>query len=164
MFMSKAFLLLGSNLGDRAGAISIAISMLQEIGNMVSLSSVYQTAAWGKKDQPDFLNQVIILETLLSPDELLKKIMQIEIKMGRVRKNKWAERIIDIDILYFNDDIIVSEHLKIPHPQIQFRRFTLIPLNEIAPDFKHPVLNITSGQMLDRCEDRLEVKKLMVDS
>jgi 2-amino-4-hydroxy-6-hydroxymethyldihydropteridine diphosphokinase len=162
--MNRAFLLLGSNLGDRSRTISGAIRLLQEIGNIIGFSSIYQTAAWGKKDQPDFLNQVIILEISLSPDELLKKIMGIEIKMGRVRANKWAERTIDIDILYFNEEIVVTEHLKIPHPQIQFRRFTLMPLNEIAPDFKHPVLNITSAQMLEGCEDRLEVKKLTVNN
>jgi 2-amino-4-hydroxy-6-hydroxymethyldihydropteridine diphosphokinase len=162
--MNKVFLLLGSNLGDRNNTISGAIKLLQEIGNLVGFSSVYQTAAWGKKDQPDFLNQVILLETLLSPQDLLKKIMEIEIKMGRIRANKWAERTIDIDILYFNKDIIVSDHLKIPHPQIQFRRFTLIPLNEIAPELKHPVLNITSAQMLERCEDALEVKKFAVNN
>jgi 2-amino-4-hydroxy-6-hydroxymethyldihydropteridine diphosphokinase len=162
--MNKAFLLLGSNLGDRINAISQAIKLLQETGNIVAFSSVYQTAAWGKKDQPDFLNQVIILETSISSEELLKKIMEIEIKMGRVRADKWAERTIDIDILYFNEEIIVRENLKIPHPQIQFRRFTLVPLNEIAPEFKHPVLNITSVQMLERCEDKLEVKRLLVNS
>ena len=161
--MNKVFLLLGSNLGDRAGTLSGAIKLLEDAGNITGLSSIYQTAAWGKKDQPDFLNQVIIFETSLSAYELMKKLLEIEIKMGRVRTDKWAERTIDIDILYFNEDIIVSEHLKVPHPQIQFRRFTLIPLNETAPDFRHPVLNITSTQMLNRCADKLEVKKLLVD-
>jgi 2-amino-4-hydroxy-6-hydroxymethyldihydropteridine diphosphokinase len=159
--MNRAFLLLGSNLGDRKKTIADAIGMLQqEAGEIIRLSAIYQTEAWGKKDQPDFLNQVILLETKLSPEELLKKMMRIEIKLGKVRVNKWAERTIDIDILYFNEEIIISEHLKIPHPQIQFRKFTLIPLNEIAPDFRHPVLNITSNQMLERCKDDLLVLKL----
>jgi 2-amino-4-hydroxy-6-hydroxymethyldihydropteridine diphosphokinase len=158
--MNKVFLLLGSNLGDRAATLSHAVKLLEDTEKIIGSSSVYQTAAWGKKDQPDFLNQVIILETALTPDKLLKKIMGIEMQMGRVRADKWAERTIDIDILYFNDEIIVSEHLKIPHPQIQSRHFTLIPLNEIAPGFKHPVLNISTVQMLERCEDKLEVRKV----
>jgi 2-amino-4-hydroxy-6-hydroxymethyldihydropteridine diphosphokinase len=158
--MNKVFLLLGSNVGNRERALSDATGLLQESGSLISFSSVYQTAAWGKSDQPDFLNQVIILETALSAENLLKKVLEIEIKLGRVRSNKWAERTIDIDILYFNREIIISEHLKIPHPEIQFRRFTLIPLTEVAPDFKHPVLNITSAQMLESCKDRLEVRKV----
>jgi 2-amino-4-hydroxy-6-hydroxymethyldihydropteridine diphosphokinase len=157
--MNKAFLLLGSNLGNREKTISEAIKMLGEAGTINSISSLYRTGAWGKKDQPDFLNQVIILEIGFSCEDLLKKILEIEIKLGRVRGHKWAERTIDIDILYFNQEIIVTEHLKIPHPQIQFRRFTLIPLTEIAPGYKHPVLNISSIQMLERCEDKLEVVK-----
>jgi len=157
--MNEVFLLLGSNLGNRRRTLSEAIGLLQEAGSLISFSSVYQTAAWGKQDQPDFLNQIIVLETALSAQDLLKKILEIEVKLGRVRNNKWAERTIDIDILYFNQDIIVSDQLKIPHPQIQFRRFTLIPLHEIVPDFKHPVLNITSAQMLERCQDKLEVRK-----
>jgi 2-amino-4-hydroxy-6-hydroxymethyldihydropteridine diphosphokinase len=157
--MNKAFLLLGSNLGDKEKTISQAIKMLGESGTIYGISSLYRTVAWGKKDQPDFLNQITILETGFSCEDLLKKILEIEIKLGRVRGHKWAERTIDIDILYFNQEIIVTEHLKIPHPQIQFRRFTLIPLAEIAPDHKHPVLNISSAQMLERCEDRLEVVK-----
>jgi 2-amino-4-hydroxy-6-hydroxymethyldihydropteridine diphosphokinase len=159
--MNKAFLLLGSNLGNREKTISEAIKMLRETGSVNTISSLYRTVAWGKRDQPDFLNQVIILDTELSCEDLLKKILGIEIKLGRIRGHKWAERTIDIDILYFNQEIIVSEHLKIPHPQIQFRRFTLIPLAEIAPLFRHSVLNINTMQMLEKCKDQLEVIKIL---
>ncbi|MFL5729098.1 MAG: 2-amino-4-hydroxy-6-hydroxymethyldihydropteridine diphosphokinase [Cytophagaceae bacterium] len=158
--MNKAYILLGSNLGDRKKIMTEATEMLQEAGSIVLFSSIYKTAAWGKQDQPDFLNQVIVLETALTAEKLLTKLMETEMRLGRVRADKWAERTIDMDILYFNDEIIVTEHLKVPHPQIQFRRFTLVPLFEIAPDLRHPVLNISSATMLERCVDKLEVIKL----
>jgi 2-amino-4-hydroxy-6-hydroxymethyldihydropteridine diphosphokinase len=114
--MNKVFLLLGSNVGNRERALSEAIGLLQEAGSLISFSCVYQTAAWGKSDQPDFLNQVIILETVLSAENLLKKVLEIEIKLGRVRSNKWAERTIDIDILYSTSgNSIPPLYINTPH-------------------------------------------------
>jgi len=129
------------------------------IGNIVAASSLYQTAAWGKTDQPDFLNQVLIVETELSAADTLSVLLAIEEKMGRVRTEKNAPRIIDIDILFFNDDIIQEKDLIIPHPEIQNRLFVLTPLNELAPNYIHPVLAKTIHELLLGCKDVLNVKK-----
>lgn len=155
------FLLLGSNLGDRLLNISQAIDNIeQEIGNIINQSSIYKTAPWGKTDQPSFYNQVVQTSTLLPPSQLLDKIISIENKIGRKRLKKWGERIIDIDILYYNQIIFNTQELSIPHPEIKNRLFTLIPLCEIASDFIHPVLNVTQQQLLEQCNDQLEVIKL----
>jgi 2-amino-4-hydroxy-6-hydroxymethyldihydropteridine diphosphokinase len=162
--LNKVYLLLGSNLGDRMGTLDKAKKNLGELGQISGISSLYETEAWGNTEQPNFFNQIIVLETELSAEEMLKKNLEIEIKLGRVREQKWAERTIDIDILYFNDEIIVTKALKIPHPQIHNRKFTLAPLNEIAPELLHPVFNLTTRQMLERCADSLEVKKVILNS
>jgi 2-amino-4-hydroxy-6-hydroxymethyldihydropteridine diphosphokinase len=158
--LNKVYLLLGSNLGDRLDTLVKAQKYLSEHGEILSISSVYETKPWGKSNQPNFLNQVLLIETNMSAEELLKKILGIEILLGRVREQKWAERTIDIDILYFNNEIIVTESLKIPHPEIHNRKFTLVPLNEISPDFLHPVFNLSTRQMLERCNDTLEVMNI----
>jgi 2-amino-4-hydroxy-6-hydroxymethyldihydropteridine diphosphokinase len=129
------------------------------LGKVTRKSKLYVTAAWGNSNQPDFLNQVIIVETKLTALQVIEVILNIEIKMGRVRTTKNAPRIIDIDILFFNKEIIAEENLDVPHPQIQNRRFVLIPLNELSPNFKHPVLNKTMHQLLKICPDTLTVKK-----
>lgn len=155
------FLLLGSNLGDKKKLLSAACSEInKQVGQVVRKSSLYETAAWGKTDQPSFLNQVVEVVSGLSAEEILTRINQIEQHLGRVRIEKWGARIIDIDILYYAHDIIDTERLVIPHPGIPDRRFTLAPLVEIAPDFIHPVLRKTNTDLLASCPDTLEVKKL----
>jgi len=151
------FLLLGTNLGDRLSNLEEAIT---RIGSVTRRSSVYETGAWGKTEQPEFLNQVIEIKSDLDPRELLQKILDIEIAMGRVRVEKWGTRLIDIDILFYRNEIIDEAELIIPHPQIQNRRFTLEPLNELAPDLEHPILKKTIRQLLDECNDPLPVKRL----
>jgi 2-amino-4-hydroxy-6-hydroxymethyldihydropteridine diphosphokinase len=155
--LNKVYLLLGSNLGDRIQLLEKAKNNLSKYGTILSISSIYETKAWGRKDQSNYLNQVLLMETQWNPEELLKLILEIEIQLGRIRDQKWAERTIDIDILYFNNEIIVTKSLKIPHPEIHNRKFTLVPLNELSPDFVHPVFNLSSTQMLERCKDPLEV-------
>ena len=123
-------------------------------------SSIYETAAWGKTDQQNFLNQVIEISTNLSSTALLERILAIEKQIGRIRKEMWGERIIDIDILYYANEVIKSQRLVIPHPYLHERRFTLEPLHEIAPNFVHPVFNKTTSSLLNECKDRLEVKKI----
>ena len=132
----------------------------KNIGAIIRCSSLYQTAAWGKTDQPDFLNQVIIVETSLTAAETMQAILSIEKKMGRLRTEKNAPRIIDIDILFFNDEIIDKPHLTIPHPEIHNRKFALIPMDEIAPGYMHPVLKSTIKNLLSTSTDTLEVKLL----
>ena len=158
--MNKTYLSLGSNEGNRALWLQAATDYIAaRCGTILDRSSIYQTAAWGITTQPDFLNMVIYIETTQSPTQLLDTILNIEITMGRHRTIKWGPRIIDIDILFFNDDIIDTPGLIIPHPFIQERRFTLLPLAEIAPDYIHPKLNKTITELLISCPDQLEVHK-----
>ena len=158
--MNKTYLLLGSNMGNSLQQLAAAQKYIEKIiGSISRRSSRYQTAAWGKTDQPDFLNQVIIVETELTANDTMQAILSIEKKMGRLRTVKNAPRIIDIDILLFNKEIIESTALGIPHPQLQNRRFVLIPLNELSPNLIHPILKKTIHQLLRVCPDNLAVKK-----
>jgi 2-amino-4-hydroxy-6-hydroxymethyldihydropteridine diphosphokinase len=129
-------------------------------GRIEKESAIYETAAWGLENQPAFLNQVLQLETALKPTALLAEINRIEKNMGRVREVKWAARVIDIDILYFDDLVIHTPRLHLPHPHLQDRRFTLLPLVEIAPDWVHPVFQKTNRHLLAECPDPLAVRKL----
>lgn len=157
-----AYLLLGGNLGDRKKNLELAIQFLnKEAGKVVSISSIYETTAWGKVNQPDFLNQAIALSTNLSALELLDKALEIERKLGRIRKEKWGERLIDIDLILFGNEVInIEGKLQIPHPHMQNRKFVMQPLAEIAPDINHPVLGISILEMAENTSDNLEVNKL----
>ena len=158
--MNKVFLLTGGNLEDRMQNLQKAGSLIEEcVGQILRKSSVYETAAWGNTAQPSFLNQVIEISTLLPAEKVLSTILEIEQKLGRIRREKMGPRMIDIDILYFNHSIFFSTNLIIPHPQLHNRRFVLVPLAEIAPEFVHPILQKNSQQLLQACDDLLEVKK-----
>ena len=147
-------------MGDRMLVLTKAReSIAHACGKIIIQSSVYETAAWGKEDQEAFLNQVIVIETKLSSIDLLTSILKIEEGLGRKRQMKYGPRIIDIDILLFNDEVINIEGLKVPHPQMQNRRFVLQPLNEIAPDKLHPVLKKKISRLLADCPDILAVNK-----
>jgi 2-amino-4-hydroxy-6-hydroxymethyldihydropteridine diphosphokinase len=157
--MNITYLLIGGNLGVREKILARSRSFIKEdIGNIRKASSIYETAAWGITEQPDFLNQVIEVETKLSAQEVLNNILAIEIKMGRVRTRKNASRIIDIDILFFNNDIIHEPGLTVPHPEIQNRKFALVPMAEIAPGMLHPLFNRTIKELLSTSGDTLEVR------
>ncbi|WP_316827733.1 2-amino-4-hydroxy-6-hydroxymethyldihydropteridine diphosphokinase [Pedobacter miscanthi] len=157
-----AYLLLGGNLGDREGNLKKAIELLNEkIGKVTLVSSLYETAAWGKTDQPAFLNQAVVLQTQLSALEVLNRALDIEHELGRIRKDKWGERLIDIDLILFNEEVInIPNKLQIPHPHMQNRKFVMEPLAEIAPNVMHPVLGETMLSISRNMEDRLEVKKI----
>jgi 2-amino-4-hydroxy-6-hydroxymethyldihydropteridine diphosphokinase len=160
--MNKAYLLTGGNEGDRYLYLQQARANIELIcGRFLLISSIYETAPWGKTDQADFLNQVLLVETILSPQSLLQAIFSIEEKGGRKRAAKNASRTIDIDILFYNNLILDEPGLKIPHPRIADRRFVLEPLNEISPGFVHPVLRKTIHQLLLECKDELAVKKIV---
>jgi len=158
--MVKVFLLLGSNLGERSLLLQQAINAIaEEIAPVIKRSAVYETQSWGKTDSPDYLNQVILIETELSAQIILQKILNIEWKIGRVREEKCGPRLIDIDILFYGDALIDEPELKVPHPELHKRRFTLEPLAEIAPDFIHPTLNKNILQLKNELNDNLIVKK-----
>ncbi len=153
------FLLLGSNQGDRAANLAAARDAIGEaIGTIVKRSSVYRTAAWGTMQQPDFYNQVLEVSSSLAPEKLLTDILAIEKQLGRVRKERWGPRLIDIDLLLYGSRVIDTPALTVPHPGIPFRRFTLVPLAQIVPTLMHPVLNKSMAQLLQECQDPLIVE------
>ncbi|MET4082049.1 2-amino-4-hydroxy-6-hydroxymethyldihydropteridine diphosphokinase [Pedobacter sp. UYP30] len=156
------YLLLGSNLGNKIAHLQEAMALLAErVGEISALSSIYQTAAWGKEDQPAFLNMAIKIRTSLSPLEVLEDALAIEKLMGRVRKEHWGQRLIDIDLLLFGDEIIDEGiKLQVPHPQMQFRNFVLVPLSEIAGGVIHPVLKLSIDDLRKQCKDPLPAYKL----
>jgi len=156
--MRNVYLLLGSNMGDKLENISTALMQIATFAGSLKLqSSIYKTEAWGNNNQDYFLNKVVEIDTSLDAEKLLATILQIELQLGRVRHNKWEARLIDIDILYYDTAIIETKHLIVPHPYLHVRRFTLQPLAEIAPLFKHPKLLKTNIEMLAECDDKLEV-------
>ncbi|MEM9918862.1 MAG: 2-amino-4-hydroxy-6-hydroxymethyldihydropteridine diphosphokinase [Bacteroidota bacterium] len=157
------YLQLGSNMGRRDKHLQLASWLLaQEVGPILQTSQVYETAAWGITEQADFFNQVLLLQTALAPQELLNVILQIEQKMGRHRQQKWGPRLIDIDILFYGDQVIQQANLRIPHPEIQKRNFVLIPMQEIAGDLVHPVLGKTINELVAQSKDEQTVKLLQV--
>jgi 2-amino-4-hydroxy-6-hydroxymethyldihydropteridine diphosphokinase len=161
--MAGIFLLLGTNLGDRSQNLADAVSSLaRKAGPLVRESAVYQTAAWGKTDQPWFLNQAIELATTLDPFRLLSTILDLEMQLGRERIEKWGERRIDIDILLYNNQLIHTRDLIVPHPQLEHRRFALTPLAEIAGNVVHPRLGKKISELLADCPDQLAVEKYIV--
>lgn len=159
--MALTYLILGSNLGNREESLRNARVRLEaRAGELLRCSSVYETASWGKHDQPDFLNQVLEIKTSLSPSDLLATVLSIEKELGRYRAEKWGSRTIDIDILFYDDRIIDEPGLIIPHPFLHDRHFCLLPLSEIAPDLVHPRKGKTIKELLVDLSDNLSVKKL----
>ncbi len=159
--LHHVYLGIGTNIGDRRKHLLDAEGLINlKVGPVIEKSKTYETAAWGLKEQPDFYNQVLSVRTTLDAEEVLREVLEIEIHMGRVREEKWGARIIDIDILYYNDSVINLPHLKIPHPFIQERNFVLIPLLEIAPDYVHPTLNLPNEELFWKSKDESEVIQL----
>lgn len=158
--MNSIFLLLGSNLGDRLDNLRKAVTLLSKKGiNVKSQSSVYESEPWGKSEQNWFLNVVIEVKTLKNPHQLLETCLTSETELGRKRVIKWGPRVIDIDILYFEDKILDSSELRLPHPGIPDRRFTLLPLVEIASAFVDPKSGMSQSKLLEICQDKLNVNK-----
>ena len=158
--MKKVYLLTGGNMCDREKYLAEARELLVEhCGKITALSSLYETAAWGKEDQPSFLNQAVEMETDLPPRQLIRRVLKLEKIMGRERKEKYGPRLIDIDILLYGEEIHNYPLLKVPHPELPNRRFALLPLAEIASDLLHPVYKKSITDLLGECKDPLEVKK-----
>jgi 2-amino-4-hydroxy-6-hydroxymethyldihydropteridine diphosphokinase len=160
--LHKVYLLTGSNLGDKKYYLDKAKRSLDKgIGTLLAESSIYESEPWGFVAKDTFFNQILLYETELSPHKILKIIQKIETQNGRVRLNTgYSSRNLDIDILFYDNLTVNSPDLIIPHPKLHERKFTLLPLSELAPDMKHPILNITVKQMLAQCKDIGTVSEL----
>ncbi|WP_300598848.1 2-amino-4-hydroxy-6-hydroxymethyldihydropteridine diphosphokinase [Niabella sp.] len=159
--MNRIFLLIGGNLGDRTAHLEQARALIERhIGTIEKTSAIYETAAWGLVHQPDFYNQALQVSTALQPEPLMQMILKIESGMGRVRNERYGPRVIDIDILLYNDLVCALPQVTLPHPRMQERRFVLAPLDEIAPELQHPVLHQTIRQLLATVSDDSAVKKI----
>ena len=154
--MPIVYIQTGSNQGDRLAHLNMARSYIEDVaGTVIQASRIFKTAAWGVEEQPDFLNQVLEVRTELEPETLLDTVLNIELEMGRVRIQKWGQRLIDIDLLYYDKLIIKSEKLTLPHPYLQERNFVLYPLNDIAPQLVHPILKKTTRELMKASQDTL---------
>lgn len=151
---------MGGNMGDRMANLSAAKEWIEKfIGPIEASSSIYETAAWGQTNQPPFFNQAILINTPLDAAQTMQYLLEIESKMGRIRATPMGPRTIDLDIIYFNQETISTNLITIPHPRLAARNFVLIPINEIAPDYIHPILNKTNAALLKECGDSLPVYK-----
>jgi 2-amino-4-hydroxy-6-hydroxymethyldihydropteridine diphosphokinase len=156
---ASIFISLGSNLGAREQHLRKAIELIGQLPQttLIRESKMYSTAAWGKTDQPDFINMVIEINSSLLPETLMEALLVLEEKMGRIRNDHWGPRLIDMDILFYGEEVQSTLTLILPHPEVQNRNFVLIPLNELAPGFIHPVLKKNIAQLTEECTDELPV-------
>lgn len=158
--MHIAYLLIGGNLGNRPENLRHAREIIGlKAGSALAVSAIYETAAWGNTGQASFLNQLIIIYTKKSAEELMLELLDIEDALGRKRAERYGPRTIDIDILFFDQLILQTALVTIPHPELARRKFALVPLAELAPHYKHPILEKTSSELLAECPDPLDVKK-----
>ena len=155
---TEVVLSLGGNKGDREKLLFRAIEGLNDHFQLMKVSGIYETSAWGGVAKGDFLNQIAIISTAFEADDVLEIIRGIEYELGRTREEPWGDRTMDIDIIYFGERVIDTERLKIPHPFIAERKFVLVPLAELLPDKIHPITGKNSIEMLADCKDRSEVK------
>lgn len=160
--MHKVVLLIGGNLGDRLSNMRRAEERLSHHMDCERRSSLYETEAWGGKSSGKYLNRVMVMASDKSPLEILEVTQEVEASLGRERVTKWGDRTMDIDILYYDSDFVDLPKLKIPHPLIQERRFALVPLAEVLPDFVHPLLKLNQVELLERTKDRSEVKLFFI--
>jgi len=162
--MNNAYLMIGGNLGDRLANLNNAkIEIELHCGKILSSSAIYETAAWGFTEQPPFFNQALQVETTLSATELMQQLLSIELSLGRERLLPLGPRSIDLDIIYFNNEIIQTDVVTIPHPRMEQRNFVIIPLNEIAPNYLHPILNLPTSTLLKQCKDVSHVYKKTIN-
>lgn len=155
--MTRCYLLFGSNQGDKEALLEQACRLINiRCGMVVERSSAYYTEPWGFEAEEWFLNELLVVETELQPDPLMKELLDIETVLGRVRHPErpgYCSRTVDLDILYYGDRVIHTELVTVPHPKLPLRRFALVPLCELVPDFLHPVLHLSQQQLLDQCPD-----------
>jgi 2-amino-4-hydroxy-6-hydroxymethyldihydropteridine diphosphokinase len=160
--MNNVYLLTGSNQGDRLSNLHRVKNLIEKrVGNLIHVSGIYETEPWGYASAKSYYNQCFFLNSTLEPENILREILGIEREMGRKRTGKsYNDRIIDIDILFFNNEIIKTKELTVPHPRLHERRFVLVPLAEIAGDFIHPEFEISIREILESCDDKLIVNQL----
>jgi 2-amino-4-hydroxy-6-hydroxymethyldihydropteridine diphosphokinase len=160
--MAQVFIGLGSNLGNRVHYIQKALIKITNLPQIImkKYSSVYETEPVGKKDQPQFLNMVAELESTLFPQDLLQNLKEIENILGRTHSERWGPREIDLDILYYGNEVFHNEHLHLPHPEIANRRFVLVPMEEIAGEYFDPLQHLNIKELLRRCSDTSSVRKI----
>ena len=160
---NSVFISLGGNLGNTREIFkNVYAEIEKKVGPITKKSSIYQTAAWGPIPQPDFLNQIILLSTERMPENVMSILLEIEKSLGRIREERWGPRVIDLDILFFEDQIHSSSHLQVPLPEISNRKFVLIPLVEIAAEKIHPMSQKTMAELLAETTDTSEVSRLLV--
>lgn len=159
---NTAVLILGGNKGDRLALLNKAMEMVLSENELVSKSRIYETEAWGGVAKAPFLNQVVQIKTAFTPIQLLDFIQEIETNLGRERQEPWGDRSMDIDIIFYGNEKINTERLKIPHPFISERSFVLTPLAEILPNFIHPMQQKTVADLLSECGDESEVKQYVI--
>ena len=162
--MENCYVLFGSNLGDKEALFEQACTFINDrCGRVVQVSSAYESEPWGFEAEEWFLNRLIVVETSLLPDELMRQLLAIESALGRVRRHNaqgYASRPVDLDILYYGEQIVSTDWVIAPHPRLHLRRFALLPLCELIPDFMHPILGLTQTELLERCNDPLVVRKM----
>ncbi|HXG31620.1 MAG TPA: 2-amino-4-hydroxy-6-hydroxymethyldihydropteridine diphosphokinase [Thermodesulfobacteriota bacterium] len=158
--MAVAFIGIGSNLGNRVENCLNAIKEIGSLTDILAVSSLYETEPVGREDQPDFINCVIKVETGLSPSDLLISLKYVEEKLGGRRGERWGPRVIDLDVIFYDDLVIETDWLTLPHPRAHLRRFVLLPLCEIAPDLVHPTLKVSVSGLLDGLKDKKRVSRI----
>ncbi len=158
--MAVAYIGIGSNVGERIDNCAQAVRQISNFANIVSVSSLYETEPVDKEDQPDFINCAVKIETALYPLDLLESIQSVEDRMGRRREERWGPRVIDLDIIFYDNLVIETEKLTIPHPRAHLRRFVLLPISEIDPELLHPVLGVSVSQLLNWLNDEKQAVKV----
>ena len=162
--MERCFILFGSNMGDKDKIYAQACLLINNrCGRIVAQSSAYESEPWGFEAKEWFLNRLIVVETELEPEAMMRQLLDIEAELGRVRHPEaggYTSRTADLDILYYGSRIVLTDSLTIPHPRLHQRRFALLPLCEVVPEFVHPAFNMTQTELLKRCFDFSEVRKI----
>ena len=163
--MEKCYVLFGSNMGDKEAIFDQACLYINNrCGHVLKVSAAYESEPWGFEAKEWFLNRVIVVETELSPMDMLQQLLDIEKELGRVRHPEiqgYTSRTADLDILYYGTRVIQTDTLTVPHPRLHLRRFALVPLCEVAPDFEHPIFKKTQEELLEQCPDECIVREMV---